>query len=98
MRMERPPAEGSMNGLFRAKYTTKYLEDYVDNKSHGGKTLRDRIQFNTHSKSKKKINGRRNLICINTTDGCERRVISYKFMMANGQSSLPKLPDFPRED
>ncbi|KAK8037662.1 dimethylaniline monooxygenase [Apiospora marii] len=42
MPMERPPAEDCMHDLFRAKYTTKYLEDYVNKMSHSGKTLRDR--------------------------------------------------------
>ena len=51
MPMERPPPQDCMNDLFRAKYTTKYLEDYVDNMSHAGQTLRDRIQFNTHVQS-----------------------------------------------
>jgi dimethylaniline monooxygenase (N-oxide forming) len=69
--MEQPPAEDSMNDLFRAKYITKYLGDYVGKKSHGGQTLRDRIQFNTHVELMKKIDGKWNLICINTTNGSE---------------------------
>jgi dimethylaniline monooxygenase (N-oxide forming) len=96
--MERPPEEDCMGDLFRAKYTTKYLEDYVDTMSHNGETLRDRIKFNTHVESIKKIDGKWNLQCSDTTTKSERTLVSSKLMMANGQSSLPNIPDFPGKD
>ncbi|KAF2866565.1 flavin-binding monooxygenase-like protein-like protein [Massariosphaeria phaeospora] len=98
MSMERPPPEDCMYDLFRAKYTTKYLEDYVDSKSHAGTTLRDRIQFNTHTQSIKKVNGQWQLLCIDTTNDSHRTIFSSKLMMANGQSSLPNVPNFPGKD
>lgn len=95
MPMERPPAEDCMHDLFRAKYTTKYLEDYVDNKSHAGQTLRDRILFNTDVQSIKKVNGYWQLLCIDNSNESQRALLSSRLMMANGQSSLPNVPTFP---
>ncbi|KAI1347163.1 flavin-binding monooxygenase-like protein-like protein [Xylaria sp. FL0043] len=98
MSMERPPAEDCMNDLFRAKYTTKYLEDYVDNMIHAGRTLRDRIHFNTHVKSIRKVNGQWLLLCADTISSTERSIFSSRLMMANGQSSLPNMPNFPDQE
>lgn len=95
MPMERPPAEDCMHDLFRAKYTTKYLEDYVDNMSHAGQTLRDRIQFNTHVESIKKVDGQWRFMCVNKITKSQRRIFSSRVMMANGQCSVPNIPNFP---
>jgi dimethylaniline monooxygenase (N-oxide forming) len=95
MPMEQPPAEDCMHDLFRAKYTTKYLEDYTDNNSHNGKTLRDRIQFNTYVETIKKIDGKWQLSCVDTINKSERTLVSSRLMLANGQSSLPNVPEFP---
>lgn len=43
--IRRPPEEDCKNDCFRAKYTTKYLEEYVDTMTHAGLSLRDRINF-----------------------------------------------------
>jgi dimethylaniline monooxygenase (N-oxide forming) len=93
--MEKPPPEDCMHDLFRAKYTTKYLDDYADNKSHAGKTIRDRIQFNTHVESIKKVDGKWQILCVDTTDDSQRTIYSSRLIMANGQSSSPNLPNFP---
>ena len=84
MPMETPPAEDTMHDLFRAKYTTKYLEDYVSSKSHANQTLRDRIQFNTDVKTIRKIDGRWQLVWADTTDGSQRSLFSSRLMVANG--------------
>ncbi|KAI1148132.1 flavin-binding monooxygenase-like protein-like protein [Nemania diffusa] len=94
MPMERPPAKDCMNDLFRAKYTTKYLEDYVDNMSHAGETLRNRIQFNTEVQSIKKVDGRWQLLCIDAISKSQRLMSASRLMMANGQSSVPNVPNF----
>ncbi|KAJ8121495.1 hypothetical protein ONZ43_g2064 [Nemania bipapillata] len=94
MRMERPPADDCMNDLFRAKYTTKYLEDYVDNMCHTGTTLRDRIQFNTEVLSIKKVDGQWQILCTDTVSKSQRSIFASRLMMANGQSSVPNVPDF----
>ncbi|KAI1416787.1 putative dimethylaniline monooxygenase [Hypoxylon sp. FL1857] len=98
MPMDRPPDEDCMNDLFRAKYTTKYLEDYVNNMSHAGWTLRDRIQFNTHVESIRKVNGRWQLLCVDTISKSERSMFASRLMIANGQSSVPNVPNLPGEE
>ncbi|XXG94240.1 hypothetical protein Hte_000494 [Hypoxylon texense] len=95
MPMERPPVEDCMHHLFRAKYTTKYLEDYVDTMNHAGKTLRERIQFNTDVETIKKVNGQWQLLCVDTISKSQRSMFSSRLMMANGQTSVPNVPDFP---
>ncbi|KAI6085551.1 flavin-binding monooxygenase-like protein-like protein [Hypoxylon rubiginosum] len=94
MPMEQPPKEDCMHDLFRAKYTTKYLEDYVRNMSHAGQTLRERIRFNTQVESIRKVNGQWKLQCIDTISKSQRTMFSSKLVMANGQSSVPNVPDF----
>lgn len=98
MPMERPPAEDCMHDLFRAKYTTKYLEDYVDNMSHAGMTLGERIQFNTHVESIKKVDGQWRFTCIDTITKAQRELSCSRVMVANGQSSLPNMPNFPGQE
>lgn len=98
MPMERPPPEDCMHDLFRANYTTKYLEDNVDNMSHAGQTLRDRIQFNTHVESAKKIDGQWRFMCVDTLTKSRRELFSLRVMVANGQSSLPNTPNFPGQE
>lgn len=98
MPMERPPAEDCRHDLFRAKYTTKYLEDYVDNMSHRGQTLRDRIQFNTRVESVKKVHGQWRFTRVGTVTKAQRTLSSSRVMMANGQSSVPNRPKFPGEE
>lgn len=96
--MEQPPVEDCMNYLFRAKYTTKYLEDYVHSMSHAGQTLRDRIQFNTHVKSIRKVNDQWQLLCVDTIRKSQQSMFSSRLMMANGQSSVPNVPNFPGKE
>lgn len=98
MPMERPPAEDCMYDLFRARYTTKYLEDYVNTMSHSGQTLRDRIQFSTHVESIKKVQGQWRFVCVDTITKSQRTISSSRVMMANGQSSLPNMPAFPGQE
>ncbi|KAK7917792.1 flavin-binding monooxygenase-like protein-like protein [Apiospora marii] len=98
MPMERPPAEDCMHDLFRAKYTTKYLEGYVDKMSHSGKTLRDRIQFNTLVQSIKKVNGQWQVDCIDVNTKSHWSMRSLRLMMANGQSSVPNVPHLAGQD
>ncbi|KAI1113528.1 hypothetical protein F5Y14DRAFT_417518 [Nemania sp. NC0429] len=96
MPMERPPAEDCMHDLFRAEYTTRYLEDYVDKMGHAGRTLRDRIRFNTEVQSIKNVlDGQWQLVCVDTTSGSQHLVSSSRLMMANGQSSVPNVPNLP---
>lgn len=98
MPMDRPLADDCMHDLFRAKYTTKYLEHYVDKMSHAGQTLRERIQFNTDVQSIKKVVGQRQLLCVDSISKSQRLMSALRLMIANGQSSVLNMPDFPGKE
>jgi len=55
--MPRPPEQDLYYDFFKAKYTTRYLEDYVDQQKHSGRTLRERITFGIEVQSICKIDG-----------------------------------------
>ncbi len=44
--MAPPPLEDQYYGFFPAKYTTAYLESYIDDHVYAGRSIRDRILFN----------------------------------------------------
>ncbi|KAI1335895.1 putative dimethylaniline monooxygenase [Xylariaceae sp. FL0016] len=66
--------------------------------SHAGQTLRDRIQFNTHVDSIRKVDGKWQLACNDTKTKSRTSILASRLMMANGQSSLPNLPNFPGKE
>lgn len=90
--MKKPPKEDCMHGHFRAEYTTKYLEDYVDTMNSAGRSLRDCILFNTRVRSVEKKGGRWSISCISSS-GKTFTLFSKRLMVANG--SLPTMPDLP---
>jgi dimethylaniline monooxygenase (N-oxide forming) len=94
MPMERPPEEDCMNDLFRAKYTTKYLDEYVDAKRHSGLSLRERIKFNMDVLSISKVNAKWKIHCADTLNQSTETLLASKIMIANGQSSTPNMPNF----
>lgn len=52
--MRRPPEEDIYYEFFKAKYTTQYLEDYVDQHQFADRFLRERIRFGFEVQSVKK--------------------------------------------
>jgi dimethylaniline monooxygenase (N-oxide forming) len=97
--MERPPEKDCMNDLFRARYTGKYLEDYVDHVQAAGRSLRDRVQFNVYVQSVEKHRDRWHLACTGSDGRSNTRTfIAARLMMANGQASIPRYPDLPGKD
>jgi len=94
MPMKRPPEEDCKSDCFKAKYTTQYLESYVDHMLHAGRSLRDRIQFGIHVQSIEKIGNNWLLSC---KDSADQSVVfsASKLMVANGENSLPSVPDIP---
>jgi dimethylaniline monooxygenase (N-oxide forming) len=97
MSMEPPPEKDCKNGCFKAKYTTEYLEKYVDQMRHAGRSLRERIQFGIQVKSVEKVDEKWLLSC---TDASSRHVVflTPKLMIANGENSLPNIPDLPGKE
>lgn len=97
MPMERPPEEDCKNDCFRAKYMTKYLEEYVGQMRHAGRSLRERIQFGVQVHSIEKVGEKWLLSC---TDSSNSPLVfsAMKLMVANGENSLPEMPDLPGKE
>jgi dimethylaniline monooxygenase (N-oxide forming) len=92
--MERPPEEDTMNSLFRAKYTGKYLEDYVDNVKIDGRSLRERVQFNVQVQTVEKHGELWYLMCTQSDSTSTTKALATpRLMMANGQTSVPRMPN-----
>lgn len=93
MPMERPPPEDCSHDLFRAEYTNKYLESYVDKPLPDGSTLRARIRFHTYVRSITKTDDYWYLSCaIHSRDAV---ISTRKLMVANGDESIPNMPGLP---
>ncbi|KAF4631973.1 hypothetical protein G7Y89_g6153 [Cudoniella acicularis] len=97
MPMEQPPEEDCNYDCFKAKYTTAYLEKYVDLKHCSGRSLRDRIRFGIQVQSIEKVEGKWILSC---TDSSNKQVVfrAAKLMIANGENSLPNMLDLPGKE
>ena len=89
--MAPPPLEDQYFGFFRAKYTTRYLEKYVDFHDFQGKTLRDRICFN-FKVSKLSKDGSIWVLLGSHQASTEQRFLTYKLTVASGLTSVPNIP------
>ncbi|KAI4263434.1 MAG: hypothetical protein L6R42_001415 [Xanthoria sp. 1 TBL-2021] len=91
-----PPPE-QYYGFFPGKYTTAYLESYVDDHTYSGQTIRDRISFNSYVESITKIQA------ADTADGANweityngnQKVRTAKLIDATGMTSQPQIPTLP---
>jgi dimethylaniline monooxygenase (N-oxide forming) len=92
-----PPAEDTYFDTFKAKYTTQYLEDYVDQQVFAGKSLRDRIQFGFEVQNIKKVDGQWIISGKDSTDG-EKIYQASKLIVASGLASVPNLPNLPNKE
>jgi dimethylaniline monooxygenase (N-oxide forming) len=95
--MPTPPAEDTYFDTFKAKYTTQYLEGYVDQQIFAGQSLRDRIQFGFEVQNIKKIDGQWVISGTDSTDKAKTYHAS-KLIVASGLTSVPNLPDFPNKE
>lgn len=92
MRMPRPPEEDIYYEFFKAKHTTQYLEDYIDQHSYADQTLRERIRFGFRVHSVKKesqawtISGKDNTNQTTT-------LRAAKVIVATGLTSTPNMPE-----
>lgn len=96
MPMERPQAKDCRHDQFRAEYTTRYLESYVDAPLADGTTLRTRACFDTYVRSIRKADARWQLSC--TVHSRETVIFTPKLMLANGNKSLPNMPKLPGKE
>jgi len=89
--MAPPPAEDQYWGFFPAKYTTAYLESYVDNHIYNGQTIRDRVLFNTPVRRVEKTSEGAWILSHNR--GCS--IEAKRFVDATGMTSQPNIPTLP---
>lgn len=91
-----PPTE-QYYGFFPGKYTTAYLESYVDNHIYSGQTIRDRILFKSNVDCIIEIpqldsaEGAHWDITYNTT----QKIRTSKVIDATGMTSQPQVPTLP---
>lgn len=100
--MTPPPAEDQYYGFFPAKYTSTYLESYVDNHTYAGKTIRDRVLLKSHvdSVTRFQILDSSHGSSSSTTQwtityNTNKRIYASKIIDATGLTSQPYIPSLP---
>ncbi|KAI4143389.1 MAG: hypothetical protein L6R39_004583 [Caloplaca ligustica] len=97
MAMPNPPENDMYEASFKAKYTTQYLESYIDRCVHAGKALRERIQcdFDVQKIVKE---GNAWTISGQTSPGNSMTLRTSKLIVASGLTSTPNLPILPGQE
>lgn len=98
MPMARPPAEDTFYDFFHARYTTDYLEKYVDQQHFAGQSLRERIRFHFHVSSIRKLDGRWSVSGTDDDAHEARTYQSSKLIVASGLTSTPLWPNLPNRE
>ncbi|KAM0140659.1 hypothetical protein ACHAO1_002345 [Botrytis cinerea] len=96
--MSRPPEEDIYYEFFKAKYTTKYLENYVDTHRYGDTTLRDRIKLATEVRSLLKKDGKWMIETVDMISGSSDTWKTTKLIVASGLHSIPNMPSLPGKE
>ena len=79
---------------FPAQYVTQYLEDYLDNHIYTDRSLRDRVYVNSKVISVRKTH---NGWTVQTEGDRPKTFQCTKLAIAAGQSSLPNMPEIPKD-
>ncbi|KAL8941110.1 MAG: hypothetical protein Q9216_002442 [Gyalolechia sp. 2 TL-2023] len=89
--MTPPLEEDQYYGFFPGRYTTAYLESYVDDHTYAGQTIRDRILFNSTVESVMRTQPPKVqwTIIYNTT----HQIQTSKLIDATGMTSRRKIPN-----
>jgi dimethylaniline monooxygenase (N-oxide forming) len=92
--MARPSEEDVYYGFFKAKHTTQYLEEYVDQHSFAGRSIRERIRFGFKVQTIRKVDG---TWVVSGEDDMKNPSTFHapKVIVASGLTSTPSLPDLP---
>lgn len=76
---------------------SEYLENYIDQHTYAGKTLRERVILNTNVTRLEKVDNLWSVSC-QKLDGTAVSFSAAKVVVANGGTSEPNWPNFPGED
>ena len=94
MPMEMPPDGDTYYGFFKAKHTTKYLEQYVNQQNWAGKSLRERIMLATDVLSIFRSGDGWELLCQEKGQDVTFEMCTSKIIIASGMTSNPNVPSF----
>lgn len=93
--MKPPPEEDQYYGFFPGKYTTAYLESYVDDHIYASQSIRDRILFNSSVdrvlRDPEPEGGVQWTIIYNTN----QKIRTSRLIDATGMTSQPSIPNIP---
>ena len=92
--MTRPPEKDLHYDLFKAKYTTQYLENYAEIYRHNGQTPHDRIKV----KSVKKMDRKWIVLTVDVDTGISHIFWASKLIIASGLTSEPSMPPLPGKE
>jgi dimethylaniline monooxygenase (N-oxide forming) len=90
---ERPPKDETYYDYFPARYVEHYLSEYVDRKTYGGRTLRQRIQFHTKVTKVEFVAAAKQWQLVR--DGSSEPLLAPKLLVAAGLTSQPNMPKLP---
>ncbi|KAL8718411.1 MAG: hypothetical protein Q9225_004454, partial [Loekoesia sp. 1 TL-2023] len=97
MPMPKPPEEDIYKGVFKARHTSQYLENYTDRRVYGGKSLRERILFGYDVQRITKEAGEWTISGIHTSEGT-KTLRSARVVIASGLTSVPNMPTLPGQE
>ncbi|KAL8838533.1 MAG: hypothetical protein Q9170_002113 [Blastenia crenularia] len=93
MSMPKPPEEDIHNGVFKAKHTARYLENYINQRVYAGISLRERISFDFDVQSVTKKADEWTVSGIHSEH--VRSLKTPKLIVASGLTSIPNMPRLP---
>ncbi|KAL8689708.1 MAG: hypothetical protein Q9224_004582, partial [Gallowayella concinna] len=96
MSMPQPPKEDMYNGVFKAKYTSRYLESYIDQRVYAGKSIRERITYGFDVQRIMKEDGGWFISGRDATG--EHHLKTSRLIIASGLTSVPNMPTLPNQE
>ena len=102
--MTLPPAEDQYYGFFPAKYSTAYIESYVDDHIYAGRSIRDRVLFKSRVDSVTEFQPSELADSSTSSKSRPQWTITYnthhkiyasKLIDATGMTSQPQIPSLP---
>lgn len=93
--MARPPSEDTYYDFFNAKYTTQYLENYIDHHKYANQTLREKIRFGFEVENISKKDSTWSISGKEKRSEAKIVFSATKVIVASGLASTPLLPNLP---
>jgi dimethylaniline monooxygenase (N-oxide forming) len=94
--MKEPPWEETYYDYFPARYVTQYLNEYVDKQVYQGRTIRDRIKFDTRVAKVgfSPAGNQWQMFC----EGAHQPLVTANLVVAAGLTSQPNMPELPGQE